>query len=303
LPLSAQREEAVAIDGQVQAVAGVVDVALGELLGDGGGAYAGAGNLAAGAENGGRVDVGELGARTLEAGGGDVGDVVAGNGEVLVGRSQTAQSDVERHGETPFRNRLLADGQYAGERQTPHASQVQMHFATRQGDAVDGGGQVGGQRDRLTIDLRFGDEGVVAGLDLLVLVVDAIPDEVDGTGAPVPHGHGLHQSTLVVVDLHIQVAAIGRHHHVAGHALAGVHQRLAGLHDDRATDQRGGLQRLGRLVAAHEGLHRRVQVVHAFQAGELRELGNELGVVLRVQRVLVFHLGNQQLQEGILAQG
>src|SRR5690606_21242953 len=126
LPLSAQREEAVAIDGQVQAVAGVVDVALGELLGDGGGAYAGAGNLAAGAENGGRVDVGELGARALEAGGGDVGDVVAGNGEILVGRGQTAQSDVERHGDTPFRNRLLADGQYAGERQTPHASQVQM---------------------------------------------------------------------------------------------------------------------------------------------------------------------------------
>ncbi len=49
-------------------------------------------------------------------------------------------------------------------------------------------------------------------------------------------------------------------------------------------------------------LHGLVEGGDAFQAAELRQLGNELAVILWLQRVLVFQLGDQQLQERILAQ-
>src|SRR5690606_38672269 len=96
--------------------------------------------------------------------------------------------------------------------------QVQMHFPARQGDAVDGGRQIGGQCGGFAVDLRLGNEGVVAGAHLLTAVVVAVPDEVHGAGGPVAHRHGLHQVALLVIDLDGQVGAVGRHHHVAGHA-------------------------------------------------------------------------------------
>ncbi|MNV24926.1 hypothetical protein D3C71_1160060 [compost metagenome] len=92
-----QHKEAGAVDAHVQHVAGVVDVALGELLGNVGQAHATAGGLAACAQPGGRVHIFEFRAGRFEADSRDVGDVVAGHVQLLVGGIETAKADVERH--------------------------------------------------------------------------------------------------------------------------------------------------------------------------------------------------------------
>src|SRR5262249_41656374 len=91
----ADGKEAVAVDGEVEAVAGRFDVTLGELLGD----FV---DLAAVTDRGrghtgGRrgEDVAELGARALEAHGLRVRQVVGGDGQVLGRGVQAGQGDIE----------------------------------------------------------------------------------------------------------------------------------------------------------------------------------------------------------------
>ena len=66
---------------------------------------------------------------------------------------------------------------------------------------------------------------------------------------------------------------------------------------DRAPDQAAGAE--GHL-AGHELRGLVGDVLHLLQGGELRRLGEELAGVGRVHRVLVLHLGHQQLQEHVL---
>src|SRR5690606_13228800 len=80
-----QGEEPFAADRQVQRPAGELDVALAELLGNGRQLHAGADGVAGQAVGGDREQVGERGARLLDAGRVGVGDVVRGDVEVLGG--------------------------------------------------------------------------------------------------------------------------------------------------------------------------------------------------------------------------
>ncbi|MNC25659.1 hypothetical protein D3C75_737560 [compost metagenome] len=98
-----QHEEALPLNPHVQHVAGGVDVTLGELLGNGCQAHAITHLVLAHAQAvGAGVDIGELGTRRLEAVGVDVGDVVAGDIQLLVCCVQTAKADIERHEFAPF---------------------------------------------------------------------------------------------------------------------------------------------------------------------------------------------------------
>ncbi|MOA12186.1 hypothetical protein D3C78_1321590 [compost metagenome] len=93
----AQHEEALTLDAHVQHVAGVVDFTVLELLRYRCQAHTVTDVAGANAQLVGRVDVGEFRARRFETGGGDVGDVVAGHVQLLVGCIETAKADVERH--------------------------------------------------------------------------------------------------------------------------------------------------------------------------------------------------------------
>ena len=92
-----QREEAPAVDGQVQVVGGGGDVALRELLGHGRHAGADADAVVARTAQGGRVHVGELGSRGFGAIGVGVGDVVADDLQRLAGDVQTGETLLEAH--------------------------------------------------------------------------------------------------------------------------------------------------------------------------------------------------------------
>src|SRR5690606_29121201 len=93
-----QGEEAFAGQGHVQRLAGVVDVALGELLGHALQAHAGADGVVGQAVRRGGEHVAELAARLLEAGAVGVGDVVGSDVEVGRGCVHAAQRDQETHG-------------------------------------------------------------------------------------------------------------------------------------------------------------------------------------------------------------
>ncbi|MNF83486.1 hypothetical protein D3C84_658110 [compost metagenome] len=92
-----EHEEPRTLDGHVQHVAGVAHVPLAELLGNVAQAHAIANALAAGTQLGRRVDVFEFRTRGFETGGADVGDVVAGNVQLLVGCREAAEADVKTH--------------------------------------------------------------------------------------------------------------------------------------------------------------------------------------------------------------
>ncbi|MNX51345.1 hypothetical protein D3C86_819980 [compost metagenome] len=94
-------EEALTGDGHVQAAPGLLVVALGELLGHVGQAHARTDRILGQAIAGGREQVGELGARFLEPGGVDVGDVVGGDVQVGIGCIDAGQGNVEAHGIAP----------------------------------------------------------------------------------------------------------------------------------------------------------------------------------------------------------
>jgi len=91
-------EEAFTGNSHVQAAAGLFVVALLELLGDIGNAHARADRVLRQAIAGGREQVGEFGARFLEAGGVDVGDVVGSDAQVGIGGIDAGQRDIEAHG-------------------------------------------------------------------------------------------------------------------------------------------------------------------------------------------------------------
>jgi len=67
-----------------------------------------------------------------------------------------------------------------------------------------------------------------------------------------------------------------------------------------APDQAGRLRHLVGAHAGGHGLQAAVHVLDALHRAELRHLAGHLGVVERVQRVLVLHLRNQQAQKTIL---
>ena len=62
------------------------------------------------------------------------------------------------------------------------------------------------------------------------------------------------------------------------------------------------LGRAGEFVDALEDLHALGDDLHLVQGFELRHLGHEVGILLRLQRVLVPHLGDDQLHEVDLAE-
>ncbi|MNN01255.1 hypothetical protein D3C81_1138660 [compost metagenome] len=93
----AHGEETGTVDAHVQHVAGVVDVTLGELLGNVGQTHTIADHFAAAAQASRRVNVFEFCTGRFETGGRDVGDVVAGHVQLFVGCIETAKADIERH--------------------------------------------------------------------------------------------------------------------------------------------------------------------------------------------------------------
>ncbi len=93
----ADLEEAVAIDRQIQRILRVVDVALIELLRNVRHQHTAALRVFPGAEHGGRIHIGELRTRLLEAHGAGVGNVVAGDIEIFTRRTQAAKTDIEGH--------------------------------------------------------------------------------------------------------------------------------------------------------------------------------------------------------------
>ncbi len=93
-----QREEAVAVDGHVQAVAGHGNVALVELLRHRRQLHPDAGIGAARGADGIGHHLGEFGARGLEADGAGVGHVVADHVQVLAGGVEAGQALLEAHG-------------------------------------------------------------------------------------------------------------------------------------------------------------------------------------------------------------
>ncbi len=70
-----------------------------------------------------------------------------------------------------------------------------------------------------------------------------------------------------------------------------------------APDHRRALQRLQLHELSRQPLHRGVQLLDAADRVDLRQLGRHLRVVQRVQRILVVHLRDQQLQEAVLGVG
>ncbi|MNI28952.1 hypothetical protein D3C73_827560 [compost metagenome] len=91
-------EEALTGNGHVQAAAGLLVVALDELLGHVGDAHARTDRVLGQAVAGGGEQVGEFRTRLLEAGGVDVGHVVGGDAQVRVGSVDAGQGNVEAHG-------------------------------------------------------------------------------------------------------------------------------------------------------------------------------------------------------------
>src|SRR5262249_32679176 len=104
-----------------------------------------------------------------------------------------------------------------------------------------------------------------------------------------------------------------------GDAFAAADDQLHGavVNDDASDDALGRQRRAGPLVG--DGLadqvgslaqllerqHLReagVQVLNAFQARELRELGGEVGAVERIEWILIPHLRGEELEEVILAE-
>ena len=90
-------EETLAVDRQVEVVVGEVDVALGEVLTDGGDLHAAADRGRGAAEAARGEHVRELRPRLLEAGGGAVGDVVGDDLELGRGGVDAREGDVEGH--------------------------------------------------------------------------------------------------------------------------------------------------------------------------------------------------------------
>src|SRR5690606_2345428 len=96
-PVLAGDKEAVAVDGQVQAVLGVVDIALSKDLGHVVQHHAAALGIAARAQNRGSIDITELGPCSLEADGAGVGDVVTCDIQIGRCRPDTTEPNIERH--------------------------------------------------------------------------------------------------------------------------------------------------------------------------------------------------------------
>ncbi len=95
-------EEAFAGDRQVQAASGRVDIALRELLGHVADAHARTDRIARQAVAGALEHVGKLGARFLEPGRVDVGDVVGGDVQIGIGCVDAGQRGIEAHGRVPL---------------------------------------------------------------------------------------------------------------------------------------------------------------------------------------------------------
>ena len=72
---------------------------------------------------------------------------------------------------------------------------------------------------------------------------------------------------------------------------------------DVAPDQRRALQRLQLHQLAVQAGHGGVELLDAADGVDLRHLAGDLRVVQRVQRVLVLHLRDQQLEEAVFAAG
>jgi hypothetical protein len=83
-----------------------------------------------------------------------------------------------------------------------------------------------------------------------------------------------------------------------GHA-AGERQART-RHQHAVADQRGGLHGLVLVAALEDHLQRGVQLVDAFDRADLRHLRGHLGVVHRIQRILVLQLRHEQLEEAVL---
>ena len=91
----ADRKEPIAIDSQIKGVLGVVDVPLIEQLRNVSQQHTTALRVRARPQHRGRINVGELSPRLLEADGARVGNIVAGDIEVTGCSPKAAQTDIE----------------------------------------------------------------------------------------------------------------------------------------------------------------------------------------------------------------
>ena len=103
---------------------------------------------------------------------------------------------------------------------------------------------------------------------------------------------------------HLDAHVVGRPVELeAADAVAGQHRQPVARHGDLAADQAHALQRLQLHQLAVQSGHGGIQLLDAADGVDLRQLAGHLRVVERVQRVLVGHLRDEQLQEAVLGAG
>ena len=115
------------------------------------------------------------------------------------------------------------------------------------------------------------------------------------------HFDRVHHHAAGIGDLEGDLAGSGRHHQAGGIAGGGQGKGFR-RHHHRVSDQRGALQHLVAGERGGEPVDRGVEVADALHGGELRQLGDELAVGQRLQRILVGQLLGHQPHEVGLSQ-
>ncbi len=99
---------------------------------------------------------------------------------------------------------------------------------------------------------------------------------------------------------HLDLDAVGRRSELeAAFADAVADRHLVARHGHVAAHQGGALQRLHLHELARQRLDRTVQLLDAADRVDLRHLARDLGVVHRVERVLVLHLRDEQFEKPV----
>ncbi|OMP12975.1 hypothetical protein COLO4_02497, partial [Corchorus olitorius] len=167
---------------------------------------------------------------------------------------------------------------------------------------VDVGRQTGLHGRGGVVHVRLGLEAVGAGIELLAAGVGAIPGEIHQATGLLPQVQTIHLTAGVVVDVDPDVRTGRGQIERTLEVRTGIHLDLVGIDDHLAAHQGGRLQRLGRLTAGEDRADAGIEVGDALDGTELRQLRDEFAVALGLQRILVVHLGDHQLEELVLAE-